>query len=150
MNKEPKTDSLKNQSENFNEKFTQKKEQIMIDGIQFNKFGDFYVDYDFNNKFQSISSSAKEYKILKSLIEQLTRKTQECEELLKENQQLRNSLSDSLMFKFTSQENETDGYRKALKEIEEYCNNVLSFTAVRTTESDILNIINKAKGEECN
>ena len=29
----------------------------------------------------------------------------ECEELLKENQQLRNSLSDSLMFKFTGQEN---------------------------------------------
>ena len=42
---------------------------------------------------------------------------------------------------------ECDRYRKALEEIEEYCNNVLSFTAVRTTESDILNIINKAKGE---
>ena len=41
-----------------------------------------------------------------------------------------------------------DEYKKALEEIEEYCNNVLSFTAVRTTESDILNIINKAKGEE--
>ena len=41
-----------------------------------------------------------------------------------------------------------DRYRKALEEIEEYCNNVLSFTAVRTTESDILNIINKAKGGE--
>ena len=67
-------------------------------------------------------------------------------ELLKENQQLRNSLSDSLMFKFTGQENETNRYRKALEEIEGYCNNVLSFTAVRTTESDILNIINKAKG----
>lgn len=49
------------------------KEQIMIDGVQFNKFGDFFIDYDFNGKFQSISSSAKEYKILKSLIEQLAR-----------------------------------------------------------------------------
>lgn len=39
-------------------------------------------------------------------------------------------------------------YEKALEEIEEYCNNVLSFTAVRTTESDILNIINKAKDGE--
>lgn len=29
MNKEPKTDSLKNQSENFNENFTQEKEQII-------------------------------------------------------------------------------------------------------------------------
>ena len=55
------------------------KEQIIIDGIQFNEFGDFYVDYDLNGKFQSISSSTKEYKILKSLIKQLTRKTQECE-----------------------------------------------------------------------
>lgn len=60
------------------------KEQIMIDGIQFNEFGDFYVDYDFNGKFQSISSSSKEYKILKSLIEQLGRKTQECEQKEKE------------------------------------------------------------------
>ena len=49
------------------------KKQIMIDGVQFNKFGDFFIDYDFNGKFQSISSSAKEYKILKSLIEQLAR-----------------------------------------------------------------------------
>lgn len=57
------------------------KEQIIVDGIQFNEFGDFYVDYDFNGKFQSISSSSKEYKILKSLIEQLARKTKECERL---------------------------------------------------------------------
>ena len=49
---------------------------------------------------------------------QLARKTQECEELLKENQQLRNSLSDSLMFKFTAQENEINRYRKALEEVE--------------------------------
>lgn len=60
------------------------KKQIIIDGIQFNEFGDFYVDYDFNGKFQSISSSSKEYKILKSLIEQLARKTQECEQKEKE------------------------------------------------------------------
>ncbi len=52
------------------------KEQIIIDGVQFNKFGDFFIDYDFNGKFQSISSSAKEYKILKSLIEQLARSNQ--------------------------------------------------------------------------
>lgn len=47
----------------------------------------------------------------------LADKNKECEELLKENQQLRNSLSDSLMFKFTGQENETNRYRKALEEI---------------------------------
>ena len=58
---------------------------------------------------------------VKELEEKLKRKTQECEELLKENQQLRNSLSDSLIFKFTGQENETNRYRKALEEIEKQC-----------------------------
>ena len=91
------------------------------------------------------------------LVEQLISKTQECEELLKENQQLRNSLSDSLMFKFTGQENETNRYRKALEEIEaatkinceeicgrkfENCNDTSCFSV------NILDIINKAKGEE--
>ena len=38
-----------------------------------------------------------------NLLCDLKRKEQECEKLLKENQQLRNSLSDSLMFKFTGQ-----------------------------------------------
>ena len=65
------------------------KEQIIIDGVQFNKFGDFFIDYYFNGKFQSISSSAKEYKILKSLIEQLARKTQECENLTRERDYLK-------------------------------------------------------------
>lgn len=74
------------------------KEQIMIDGIQFNKFGDFYVDYDLSGKFQSISSSAKEYKILKSLIKQFARKTQECEELEEKLNIVLSSLSDIANF----------------------------------------------------
>ena len=77
------------------------------------------------------------------LIKNLEEKKQECEELLKENQQLRNSLSDSLMFKFTGQENETNRYRKALDDIQKI--------ALRYVEAqgryDILDIINKAKGE---
>lgn len=73
------------------------KEQIIIDGIQFNKFGDFYVDYDLNGKFQSISSSAKEYKILKSLIKQLTRKTQECEELKEKIKQVKD-VNDKVLY----------------------------------------------------
>lgn len=43
-----------------------------------------------------------------------------------------------------------DEYKKALEEIEEYCDNQISLTGdlpFRTTESDILDIINKAKGE---
>lgn len=45
-------------------------------------------------------------------------------------------------------EQECDRYRKALKEIEEYCDMQISLTGdlpFRTTESDILDIINKAK-----
>ena len=38
--------------------------------------------------------------------------------------------------------------KSALEEIKEYCNNVLSFTATRTTEIDILNIINEVKEEK--
>ena len=41
-------------------------------------------------------------------------------------------------------------YRKALKEIEEYCDMQISLTGdlpFRTTESDILDIINKVKGD---
>lgn len=82
----------------------------------------------------------------------------ENEELLKENQQLRNSLSDSLMFKFTGQENETDRYRKALDEIEKelkediYCESQECGCddfeeCLRCTKNKILDIINKAKGE---
>lgn len=40
---------------------------------------------------------------------------------------------------------------EALKEIEEYCNKQISFTGelpFKTTESDILDIINKAKGQK--
>lgn len=44
----------------------------------------------------------------------------------------------------------SDRYRKALDEIEEYCHKQISFIGdlpFRTTESDILDIINKAKGD---
>ena len=77
---------------------------------------------------------------------------QECEELLKENQQLRNSLSDSLMFKFTGQENETNRYRKALEEIKGYINNQGIDNKwnmrIQRFRSGILDIINKTKDGE--
>ena len=83
----------------------------------------------------------------------------ECEELRKENQELRNSLSDSLMFRFTSQDKEADRYRKTLEKIEEYCNeycmdDCIGDERLRTFDKcqqcisgDILDIINKAKGD---
>lgn len=46
---------------------------------------------------------------------------------------------------------EAGRYRKALDEIEDYCNKQISLTGdlpFRTTESDILDIINKAKGDK--
>lgn len=55
--------------------------QIIIDGVQFNKWGDFLIDYELSGTYKTISSSDKCYKILKSLIEQLKRKEKECEKL---------------------------------------------------------------------
>lgn len=143
------------------------KEQIMIDGVDVSGC-DFLAKEDIYNSYSGVTTAykgqcgcsddemCKDHRNCgyKKLARQLQRKTQECEELLKENQQLRNSLSDSLMFKFTGQENETNRYRKALEEIEEIvkinceeicgrkledCNDFLC------TSKNIIDIINKAK-----
>ena len=82
---------------------------------------------------------------VKELMEQLKAKTHECEELKEENQELRNSLSGSLMFRFTSQDKEVARYRKALEEIEEYVKTTIRMPLERKL---ILDIIRKAKGEE--
>lgn len=125
--KEQTNGSLKNQDKNFNENFTQEKEQIIIDGIQFNKFGDFYVDYDLNGKFQSISSSAKEYKILKSLIKQLARKTQECKQLKEDYAELEQecerlkSYGATLLADKNAMEIGRDDYMQRCKRLEQEC-----------------------------
>lgn len=136
------------------------KEQIMINGVDVSGC----ISFDKNNEYNICCyDDIREDKIpfanfcvenKNCYYKQLKRKEQECEELLKENQQLRNSLSDSLMFKFTGQENETNRYRKALEEIEaatkinceeicgrkfENCNDTSCFSV------NILDIINKAK-----
>ncbi len=98
---------------------------------------------------------------------QLARKTQECEELKEENQKLEMQLCNDcgerddynisckmirdLDYSLQKEIEDNDRYRKALEEIAEYCNNQISLTGdlpFRTTESDILDIINKAKGED--
>ena len=71
------------------------------------------------------------------LAKQLEEKEQECEEL-KDYAKRQENQRETYYKEFLKKD-------KALEEIEKYCNNVLSFTAVRTTESDILDIINKAK-----
>lgn len=93
---------------------------------------------------------------------QLARKTQECEELKEElatykkilnNPEFRIALID---FKTGEREvwrklgRKADRYRRALDEIEDYCDKQISLTGdlpFKTTESDILDIISKAKGE---
>lgn len=82
MNKEPKTDSLKNQSENFNENFTQEKEQIIIDETE-------CKDYDngccegscYSNSVSIVKSCDPENMrcdfYVNKLKEQLARQTQE-------------------------------------------------------------------------
>ena len=147
------------------------KEPIKIDGIQFNKFGDFYVDYDFNSKFQSISSSSKEYKILKSLIEQLARKTQEYEQKEKELKELKRQYKLSCLdCEYKNTKTDADRYRKALEEIKKViiplanknpidncwallnrCDECASKKDCKTQSpyfraKQILDIINKAKG----
>lgn len=84
------------------------------------------------------------------LINQLVCKTQECEELRKTvltkcpvcNSKYLTPIGLDLY-------KENACYRNALEKIEEYCDRQISLTGdlpFRTTESDILDIINKAKG----
>lgn len=123
------------------------KEQIIIDGV--NVYGCVQFIQE-EGDCCNLGGSCKGWP--NCYYKQLARKTQECEELLKENQQLRNSLSDSLMFKFTGQENETNRYRKALEEIKGIAVSTLGhvdFVGKRNREEieQILLIISKAEGE---
>lgn len=77
---------------------------------------------------------------------QLKRKEQECEEL-KEKQKI---IGKAIYKESIELCNENARYRKALEEIEKYCENQISITGdlpFRTTASDILDIIYKAKEE---
>ena len=79
----------------------------------------------------------------------------ENEELKEENQELRNSLSGSLMFRFTSQDKEVARYRKALEEIEGLIQSTLDdfeedgidqqLEFSKQIGMNVLDIINKAK-----
>ena len=139
------------------------KEQIVIDGVDISgcEFIDEWKHCDIcNSLIKTVYPNSTKCLTEQDLrcetyqnchYKQLARKTQECEELLKENQQLRNSLSDSLMFKFTGQENETNRYLEALEIIEGMLQVIVESNKVYPLQSNlykILDIINKAKGEE--
>ena len=123
------------------------KEKIIIDGVDVSKC------YRYQKKTGYCKGAFKPEELpfcenFDCLFKQLARKTQECEKLKEENQELRNSLSGSLMFRFTSQDKEVARYRKALEEIEGIAKNFGSYAAWQEQRiNKILDIINKAKGE---
>ena len=145
------------------------KEHIIVDGVLFDEAGDFLVDYNLNGKFQNVSSFAKEYIILKHLIEQLIQKTQECEELKEEIQKLEMEFCNecgekddynipcrmirNLNYVLVKEFEVNDRYRKALEEIEglisddEFvrCPIDDDVNCNYFTRNKILNIINKVK-----
>ena len=145
------------------------KEQIMIDGVDVSRCK--YLPYC-NGKQGNCAFNPDYY------YKQLARKTQELEVICKafdieyaydddgiiygrsnklrsleqENEELKKQLETSEKWRIES-DHQNARYRKALEEIEEYCENQISITGdlpFRTTASDILDIISKAKGEGCN
>ena len=141
------------------------KEQIIIDGVDVSKC-EFYMHYDYG-KFSHGCSLHKDMFGLPvccdiadcckdCYFKQLARKTQECEELKKQletSEEWRikaESLNEKLELRNTC-------YRKALEEIEKQCKcyGRSKYTQEFDREyggeldTNILDIINKAKGEGC-
>lgn len=83
------------------------------------------------------------------LLQQLQSKEQECEELKEKNKVLQKLVSE-LEYSVQTGIELNARYCSALDEIEDYCHKQISLTGdlpFKTTESDILDIINKVKGE---
>lgn len=126
------------------------KEQIIIDGVDVSEClfyqANFEEDYDvrikhfcsnWHNSCESINNSNCYFK-------QLARKTQECEELKEKYEEIKEDRYNLNMEMYT-----LDRYRKALEEIDEFCITYSdNHDAYETVYKYILDIINKAKGEE--
>lgn len=148
--KEQTNGSLKNQDKNFNENFTQEKEQIIIDGVEVLKEKINMCFILLLNKLETPETIEQTiYEHLDAFVKewntQLARKTQECEELKKQVETSEKwrikaeSLNEKLDLKNTY-------YRKALEEIEEYIYNNTDFDINDSIQSktagyDILQII---------
>lgn len=105
--------------------------------------------------------SNKEFKLLNKLITSLGYDINEiedifdyeefCEHIMQEQKKLKKDHEERKLALRQMRDSLCQEVSQKLKlldvidEIEKYCNNVLSFTAVRTTERDILDIINKSK-----
>ena len=170
--KEQTNDSLKNQDKNFNEKFTQEKEPITIDGLigTIDEWARL-VAHEWGTDEYSDAEIVKNY--ILDINKQLARKTQECEELKESNKKAQElykyfmdvaentanknkELENNLHIANTNHEaaeKECDRYREALEEIEKVCIEYTREFADGATVhyyslDEILDIINKAKGEE--
>ena len=126
------------------------KEQIMINGVDVSKCR-YFCRYDDLCRDDNIGRVVRPLckRIPDCYFKQLARKTQECEEL-KRKVELMMDCPDC----------KVDEYKKALDEIEDYCNDYcmddcIGDERLRTFDKcqqcisgDILDVINKAKGEE--
>ena len=135
------------------------KEQIIIDGVDVSECQDFYIS-SADTKCCNCESDNTQFLACKDNLncyfKQLARKTQECEELKKYIRE-REVWGDHCEFcKHNDKENchqniildnlkTINRYRKALEEIEKICEEGL-YAGINY---EILDIINKAKGEEC-
>ncbi len=144
MRDKEKNNSLKNQDKNFNENFTQEKEQIMIDGVDVNKCERHCSD-NYNTPNMCYSDITRGYRhcnpkenqcdfYITSIEEQLARKTQECENLKESVDKIKNYVKNQMFdvdcknwfdrFIYTFKDwkksicEANDRYRKALEEIE--------------------------------
>ena len=144
MRDKEKNNSLKNQDKNFNENFTQEKEQIMIDGVDVNKCESHCSD-NYNTPNMCYNDITRGYRhcnpkenqcdfYITSIEEQLARKTQECEELKESVDKIKNYVKNQMFdvdcknwfdrFIYTFEDwkksicEANDRYHKALEEIE--------------------------------
>ena len=141
---DPKQIKSKHRIKEYGEVYTNQRE---IDGVDVSGC-EYLVDKEACRDMNSESVNCKRNN--NCLFKQLSRKTQEYEELKEEYEAVK-SESFTREELITLQEKDIDRYRKALEEIEEICiNDIHEFadgTQVRYDSLDeILNIINKAKG----
>lgn len=144
MNKKQLNNSLKNSDKNFNENYTHKKEQIIVDGVDVSECKEYI--WALSHVCNLVNGKTDKFQCNyypNCYFKQLKRKTQECEEVKEYARR---------------QENQKEAYYKellkrvkALKEIEKVCRaDVHTFadgTQVRYDSlDDILNITNKARG----
>lgn len=132
------------------------KEQIMIDGVDVSG-----CKYLGNGRICNAEREEDGYtdwaccnpELNDCYFKQLARKTQECEEL-KEKLRIKDNENSNLNKKYRQEQNEKRCYRKALEEIEEIVNEPCTDSQsdckscnFSCEHKDILDIINKAKGE---